>query len=250
MKFVLDIAYKGSNYHGWQRQPNAISVQEVVSAKLSVILGEEIEIVASGRTDAGVHALQQIVHFVYASDLPKGFLKSMNALMPSDIAINEVYEAGDDFHARFDATDRTYHYFIGSKKDPFKQDQFYLFYPHLDMEKMNEAAGYLLQHTNFECFSKVHTDVNHFHCEINKAYWQKDENGSMMFTIQANRFLRGMVRAIVGTLMDVGSGKISPQDIKKIILSKNRKEAGRSVPACGLFLAEVGYPDGSFRPVN
>lgn len=250
MKFVLDIAYKGTYYHGWQRQPNAMAVQEAVTDKLSVILGREVDIVASGRTDAGVHAAQQIAHFESERPLPKGFRKSMNALLSPDIAIKAVYEVQDDFHARFDATSRTYHYYVAKEKDPFRQEQFYHFRPYLDIAKMNEAAAYLFRHSNFESFSKVHTDVNHFNCEITRAYWEEQEEGRLVFTIQANRFLRGMVRAVVGTLMDVGCGRMAPEEVEKILLARDRKKAGRSVPACGLFLSHVAYPKEQWKLIE
>jgi tRNA pseudouridine38-40 synthase len=240
-RYFIHFAYKGTNYHGWQNQPNAISVQEVLENCLSTILRTNISIVGAGRTDTGVHAKQMYAHFDFSEWLSNEFIKKMNAFLPKDIVVYDLILVDIEAHARFDATSRTYEYHLHTQKDPFLDDLSFYFQQPLQLDKMNEAAKILLTYDDFECFSKKHTDVNTFLCEITEAHW-KSNNLQLIFTISANRFLRNMVRAIVGTLLDVGIGKINVNDLHQIIQSKNRNLAGFSVPAHGLFLTQVKYP--------
>jgi tRNA pseudouridine38-40 synthase len=243
MRYFFTIAYKGTNYHGWQKQPNAIGVQQKVEEVFSTILNRKAEIVASGRTDSGVHATAQVFHFDLSDRLkPDQLLFKANKMLPHDVALKDIRRVKDDAHARFDAIKRAYEYHIVTEKKPFAIDQSYVFTQALDIEKMNLAADKLTVYHDFESFSKVKTDVYTFNCDIFEAFW-KQEDDSLVFHIKANRFLRGMVRAIVGTLLDVGQGKISIEDFENIIKSKDRQFAGRAVPASGLYLSAVKYPE-------
>ena len=242
MRYFLDIAYKGTNYHGWQVQQNAHSVQQELENALKKIFGKSIETTASGRTDAGVHAEQQIVHFDLNGELTDNHIFKLNCVLPKDISIKDFFPVKKDAHARFDATARTYEYRISRVKNPFLIDHVYFFDRDLDLEKMNEAATVLLYHKDFESLSKVHTEVKNFLCEIHFAHW-KEKNNMIFFEIEANRFLRGMVRTIVGSLLPVGLGKYSVNEFEEILFSKDRKKAGPSAPPEGLFLTRIQYPD-------
>ncbi|MCX6216044.1 tRNA pseudouridine(38-40) synthase TruA [Spirosoma sp.] len=242
MRYFLHLAYKGTKYHGWQRQPNGLSVQEVLETALSTVLRQPIAIVGSGRTDAGVHAGQQFAHFDTDTALPTQLLRSLNSMIPPDIAVHECFPVRPDDHARFTAQSRYYQYQISRRKDPFRDGLVYVFTLPLNVERMNEAASRLLNHIDFESFSKVKTDVKTFNCQIEWAYWAHQPNGDLVFHIKANRFLHGMVRAIVGTLLAVGQERLSITDFEQIILDRDRKRAGRAAPAEGLSLVEVGYP--------
>lgn len=243
MRYFIELAYNGKNYHGWQKQPNAMSVQEMLEAKLSTLLRKETEVVGCGRTDTGVHAKQYMAHFEYEEALEsKEFCYKLNAMLPKDIAIYKVFEVSEKLHARFDASMREYEYHICTKPTPFLNELAWVYTRDLDIALMNEAAATLLGHTDFECFSKVHTDVKTFNCAISHAGWTIREDGMLVFTIRADRFLRNMVRAIVGTLVNVGKGKTSLAQFEEILRSKNRSEAGESVPACGLYLTQIHYP--------
>lgn len=237
----MDISYKGTNFNGWQIQPNGVTVQEEIEKALSTVLQSEIGIVGSGRTDAGVHATQQIAHFDSAEIDPDKLAFKLNSFLSGDISINGIQSVKDDVSARFEATSRTYYYHLHREKNPFKKGLSYLFKPDLDIEQINRACEIIKDWQNFECFSKVHTEVNHFNCEIFEAKWDLDGN-EHLFIISANRFLRGMVRAVVGTLIDVGTGKTSLEDLKRILESNDRSKAGRAVPADGLYLQKVVYP--------
>ena len=242
MRYFIEFAYKGTNYHGWQMQPEAISVQEVLTKATNLILKDSFELVGAGRTDAGVHASQMFAHF--DTDVTIDFdqtIRKLNSFLPEDIVVFKIFSVSDDAHARFDATARTYNYKINLKKDPFSKDLSWYHFRNLNVEKMNEAAKILLEYEDFECFSKTHTDVFTFNCNITEAFWTLNNN-ELIFTISANRFLRNMVRAIVGTLINIGLEKLEVQDIRKIIESKNRGMAGFSVPAHGLYLTKVSYP--------
>lgn len=246
MRYFLELAYKGTAYHGWQIQNNAVSVQEIVNKGLSTILRQEITTTGSGRTDTGVHARQQFVHFDFPEELDKEqTVYKLNAVFPVDVVAYSLLKVNDEAHARFDAISRSYEYKIHKRKDPFLHNLSYLFTSPLDVEQMNNAARILLKYTDFESFSKVKTDANSFLCNITHAHWLQDEN-HLSFVISANRFLRGMVRAIVGTMLEVGTGKISIQQFEDIINKKNRSEAGRAVPPGGLYLTKVEYPQGYF----
>ncbi len=244
-RYFIDIAYRGTSFVGWQNQPNGRSVQAVIEQALTTILRQPIAITGSGRTDAGVHAEQQFAHFDRPEPLlnPVWLLQSLNALLGPDVAVSRIFPVQDTDHARFSAASRYYQYRIIRQKDPFRAGLAYVFYPALNINAMNEAANYLLKHTDFESFSKVKTDVKTFTCQIEFAHWQCDRGDDLTFHIRADRFLRGMVRAIVGTLLDVGQGKLTVNAFEQIILNRNRKSAGRAAPAEGLFLVEVAYPD-------
>lgn len=241
MRYFIQLAYNGTPYHGWQYQPNASSVQETLNKAFSVVLNTEINLMGAGRTDTGVHAKEMYAHFDLDMpfDIPN-LVHKLNSYLPKDIVIYAVFPVSDEAHSRFDATKRTYEYHINTFKNPFLQEQSWYFHQPLDVELMNEAAQLLLNHTDFQCFSKVNTDVNTFDCTIFEAYW-KQEKDSLIFTISANRFLRNMVRAIVGTLINIGLHKITLTDFETIIESKNRDKAGFSVPAHGLYLTKIEY---------
>lgn len=248
-RYFIQLSYKGTNYHGWQIQPNAVTVQELLIKAFSTILQEQIEITGAGRTDTGVHAINYIAHFDSNHnelDQNNDFLYKINSFLPKDIVIHWIKKVNHDAHARFDAIKRTYKYYIHQEKDPFLIDTSYFYKHKLDMDLMNEAAKILFEYTDFTSFSKLHTDVKTNNCKIIKAEWIKKDH-KIIFTITADRFLRNMVRAIVGTLMDVGRKKISLKEFKAIIENKNRSDAGVSVPAHGLFLTEIVYPDSIFN---
>lgn len=243
MRYFIELSYNGKGYHGWQNQPNAISVQQVLEEALSVLLQTKVEIFGAGRTDTGVHASQMFAHFdvEFEIDIPTLVYK-LNSLLPNDISIHDVFKVKEDAHARFDATSRTYHYKISTTKNVFNTDFAYRFQVPLDVEKMNEACNILLQYKDFQCFSKSNSDVKTYYCNIEKAEWIEEQNG-LIFIITADRFLRNMVRAIVGTMINIGLGKIQVKNLITIIESKNRSEAGYSVPAQGLYLTQITYPE-------
>ena len=241
MRYFLELSYNGKNYFGWQIQPDVISVQEKINVGISTILREEIPILGAGRTDAGVHASQMYAHFDFKGTLPKNFTHRLNSILPDDIVIHHIFKVENDAHARFDAKSRSYEYKIWLGRNPFLLDTTWqLYHQNLNIALMNEAASILYEYEDFECFSKVKTEVNTFNCNITEAKWVL-KGEELTFHISANRFLRNMVRAIVGTLLEVGSGKIDIPDFRKIIESKNRSNAGVSVPAKALFLTKVKY---------
>ena len=245
---LFEVAYKGTNYNGWQLQNNAISVQGEINKVISTICREEINIVGSGRTDAGVHCEQQFFHADINTSLSLTDLRfKLNSMLPFDIAINSIREVISEAHSRFDATSRSYEYRCNTKKDAFLKELSYYFNKSLDISSMNKAASFLTNgEQDFESFSKVKTEVNNFRCTITEANWELQDNG-YVFHITANRFLRGMVRAVVGTLLEVGLKKITIEEFKQIIASKDRTKAGRAVPPEGLFLTSVTYPETIFR---
>jgi tRNA pseudouridine38-40 synthase len=241
LRYFIKLAYNGTQYHGWQYQPNAASVQETMNKAFSVILNTEINLMGAGRTDTGVHAKEMYAHFDFETPFDiTSLIHKLNSFLPKDIVVYAIFPVADEAHTRFDATKRTYEYHINTFKDAFLQEQSWYFHQKLDLVLMNEAAKSLLNHTDFQCFSKVNTDVNTFDCTIFEAYW-KQENEKLIFTISANRFLRNMVRSIVGTLINIGLHKITLDDFEKIIESKNRDKAGFSVPAHGLYLTKIEY---------
>jgi len=223
-------------------QQNAHSVQQELENALKMLFGKTIETTASGRTDTGVHAEQQIVHFDLDTEFTDNHIFKLNCILPKDVAVKDFFPVQKDAHARFDATSRMYEYRISRVKNPFLIDNVYFFDRPLDLNKMNEAATALLHHRDFEALSKVHTDVKNFLCDIHFAHW-KEKNNMIFFEIEANRFLRGMVRTIVGSLLPVGMGKLSVEEFEKILLSKDRRKAGAAAPAEGLFLTRIQYPD-------
>ena len=241
MRYFIEFAYKGTNYHGWQMQPNAISVQEVLSNAMATILQDEILLTGAGRTDAGVHAKQMFAHFDCEIELDFAQLVyKLNSLLPKDIVVLNFHHVSETAHARFDATKRIYEYHINTKKNAFQCHDSWYFHNNLNINLMNQACEILKTHTDFECFSKVNTDVNTFNCAIQTAFWeQKIEH--LIFTISADRFLRNMVRAIVGTMINIGLEKVSLPQFESILKSKDRKKAGFSAPAEGLYLTKVEY---------
>lgn len=247
MRYFLEFSYNGKSYHGWQNQPNAISVQEVIENALSTLLRNKTDVVGAGRTDSGVHAKQMFAHFDVNIPVDRDdLLHKLNSFLPADISIHYIHEVKDNAHARFDAVSRTYEYWITQSKNPFLSDYSYCLKNPLDIKKMNKASKILFEYDNFQCFSKSKTDVKTYLCHIMEVNWKSD-NEKLVFTIKADRFLRNMVRAIVGTLIEVGTNKFSKEDVKKIIESKNRSKAGVSVPAHGLYLTKVEYPVSIFN---
>lgn len=243
MRYFLTLAYNGTSFHGWQRQPNATSVQQTLEEALTTLLRKPIAITGAGRTDTGVHAKEMMAHFEGDLSLEEeeNLPYLLNRFLQEEIVIYRLDKVKADAHARFDATARTYEYHLGFQKKPFKQQLYYYFHQPVSLEKMSEAAQILLEYEDFEAFAKTHSDVKTFLCNVTRADWESTAEGAI-FTITANRFLRNMVRAIVGTLLEIGTGKIEVADMHKIIQSKNRGEAGFSVPAAGLYLTEIQYP--------
>lgn len=241
MRYFIELSYHGKHYHGWQIQPDANSVQQEIHKALSTVLQEEIQIVGAGRTDTGVHASQMFAHFETSKSLDKNYTYKFNSVLPNDIVIHDLFKVNDEKHARFDAVDRSYEYRIWLGRNVFLLDTtMQLHHKKLDVSLMNEACKSLYKYKDFEAFSKVQTEVHTFLCEISNAEWELEGN-ALTFYITANRFLRNMVRAIVGTLLEVGMHKITIEEFEKIIESKNRSNAGTSVPAKGLFLTKVTY---------
>lgn len=242
MRYFIQFSYFGKNYHGWQKQPNAITVQVILEDALSKITRAKIELVAAGRTDAGVHAKQMYAHF----DIDKiedttDLIHRLNSLLPEDIAVQKCLPVQPDAHARFHASERSYEYHITKSKNPFLKDTAHYIIQSLDMEMMNRASQILLGKQDFECFSKSNTDVHTYMCDIKEALWVA-ENDKVIFKITADRFLRNMVRAVVGTLLEVGTGKNSVDHVNTVLKSKDRSKAGVSVPAKGLYLTSIIYP--------
>lgn len=241
MRYFIELSYNGKNYHGWQMQPDAISIQEKLNEALSKVWQETIEVVGAGRTDTGVHAKQMFAHFDAQSQVKEEIVYKLNSILPNDIVVSKLVEVEPEKHARFDAVSRSYEYKIWLGRNPFLLDfSWQIHSQYLDVDAMNQAARILLKYKDFQSFSKVKTDVYTYNCDIFDAYWEVN-NEELTFYISANRFLRNMVRAIVGTMVDVGLGKISVLDFEEIIKSKNRSNAGLSVPARGLFLTEIKY---------
>ncbi|MBQ0118349.1 MAG: tRNA pseudouridine(38-40) synthase TruA [Bacteroidales bacterium] len=249
MRYFIQFSYDGSDYHGSQTQPNAVTVQQVMEQALTTVLRQPIDLVFAGRTDAGVHALQMWAHFDFP--LPNSqfsILNSQFSILPSSIAIRQIVPVDSNAHARFSALDRTYQYHIITRKDPFRHRYAARVAAGIDIERMNLAAQYLLGRQDFASFCRVHTDVKTTFCTINEAHWDIAEDGEAVFTITADRFLRNMVRAIVGTLLDIGYGKRSPEELCNIISQHNRCAASQSAPAQGLFLTHISYPNNIFLP--
>ncbi len=243
LRYFIKLAYKGTNYHGWQAQPNAITVQELLGKSFSTIFRNPIEIVGAGRTDAGVHAEEFYAHVNIENEFNVNeVIYKLNGLLPDDIVVYDIFKTIENAHARFDATSRSYEYRIFLGRNPFLiETAWQLITTKLAVEKMNEAAEILKIHTNFKCFSRSNTDVRTYNCNIMDAEW-KQTNQVLVFHITADRFLRNMVRAIVGTLIEIGKGKMTLEEFKQIIESENRCNAGPSAPAQGLFLTQVTYP--------
>ena len=241
MRYFVELSYDGTPFVGWQRQPSGDSVQSCLEDALSILFRKPLSIVGAGRTDAGVHAHQLFAHVDLDEHVDQDLTFRLNKLLPKEIAVRNIIAVAQDAHARFDAVSRSYRYHITTQKNPFLQKRSYQFAKPLDLDLMNQAAKILIDHEDFKCFSKSKTDVKTYVCDIQQVHWQ--QNGSeLVFFIQANRFLRNMVRAIVGTLIEVGLRKISISDFEAILASRDRSQAGYSVPAHGLYLEKVNYP--------
>jgi len=244
-RYFIKLAYKGSDYNGWQRQPNGLTIQQILEESLSIILHHPIKLTGAGRTDAGVHASEYFTHFDLDLQVSPKRLENLvfklNGFLNENIVIYQIFPVQSQYHARFSATSRTYQYFITTVKNPFRQDLTYYLYGTFNIDLMNEASRIIMEYDDFTSFSKVDTDSKTNICRIDYAHWDCIGN-ELVFTIKADRFLRNMVRAIVGTLIMVGRGKSSLEELRWIIESKNRSNAGSSVPACGLHLVKIEYP--------
>ena len=249
MRYFIKLSYLGTSFHGWQIQPNAHTVQEELEQSLSKILSEEIKVIGAGRTDTGVHASFYIAHFNTNSDdklASKNFIYHLNSLISKDISIESIREVKDDASARFSAIEREYKYYISLKKNPFNQNCCYQIRHELDVEAMRDAASKLPEYKDFTSFARLHADTLNNLCNLTTAYFEQDGD-MLIFTIRANRFLRNMVRAIVGTLLDVGRGKITTEQFCKIIEMEDRGKAGSSASPAGLFLTNITYPDDIYK---
>ncbi len=246
MRYFLQLSYDGTAYHGWQVQPNAPSVQQTLERALSTLLRRPVGVTGAGRTDTGVHASMMVAHFDVPADEPSfdaaQLCYKLNRLLPRDIAAARIWPVSGDMHARFSACSRTYHYFLHRGKQPFLRHYSWQLFCDLDFGRMNEAAGELLRYSDFTSFSKVNNDQKSNLCQVSEARWTEVGPAQWRFTITANRFLRNMVRAIVGTLVEVGRGRLSVEDFCRVVESRDRCNAGESVPAHGLFLVDIQYP--------
>lgn len=246
MRYFIDISYNGKNYHGWQIQKNAVTVQSTIQDVISKILGKSTDIVGSGRTDTGVHAKSQVAHFDVNKEVDNDFIYRVNAFLPQDISINSVTQVVDNFHARFDAISREYIYKIHDLKSPFLDGLSTFYNKKINMDLINEACSTIMKNSDFQSFSKVKTEVKNFNCIISHASIRR-KNNFYLFKFCANRFLRGMVRALVGTLLQLNEGKINLKEFKLIFEKKNREYAGPSAPPYGLYLNKVNYNSDIFH---
>ncbi|MCD8102521.1 MAG: tRNA pseudouridine(38-40) synthase TruA [Alistipes sp.] len=253
MRYFIEMSYKGTAYHGWQVQANAVSVQAVVEDALSKLLREAVQVTGAGRTDTGVHASYYVAHFdasapVYGDEAGRsGFVYHLNALLPHDVAVRSVTSVSDEAHARFDARLREYRYFLIPYKDAFRSDTAWHYRGNLDTEAMNAAAATLTEHDDFTTFCKLHSGNKTNICRVSHARWERQPDGGLVFTIRADRFLRNMVRSITGTLVDVGKGKTSADGFRDALRAKDLSRAGTMAPAAGLFLSNIRYPDEIFK---
>jgi len=252
-RYFIKLSFYGTNYHGWQTQDNSLCIQSVMNHALSVILRKDIDITGAGRTDAGVHAREFFAHFdtelILDSEKQKKLIYNLNGYLPDDIVVHSAFEVRSDAHARFSAISRTYQYIITTKKDPFLNGLAYRYTGHLDIDLMNKGADIIKENSDFTSFAKLPSETKTNICRVTHARWNVHDN-QLIFTITADRFLRNMVRAIVGTLIDLGRNRLKLEDIEKIILAKDRSAAGYSVPACGLCLVSVQYPESIFLKQN
>jgi tRNA pseudouridine38-40 synthase len=247
LRYFIQFSYNGTRYFGYQRQPAQISIQEVLENALGTLLRKSIKTVGAGRTDTGVHASEMFAHFDHEDPLPDNFVQKLNSFLPPDISIRSIFPVLESAHARFDALKRTYQYFISTRKNPFKQKFHAQFlYYSMDINRMNEASRILFDYKDFTSFSKRHSDNKTNNCIIYEAEWEQRED-ELVFTISADRFLRNMVRAVTGTLIDIGRGKLSMDDFRKIIEKKDRNSASASAPAQGLILTRIEYPEEIFK---
>lgn len=242
MRYFITLSYDGAGYHGWQIQPNGITVEETIEKALSTLLRQPVDIIGAGRTDTGVNASMMVAHMDLAEPIDcQQTAFRLNRMLPRDIAIHSIRCVASDMHARFSATSRTYHYYLHTQKNPFLRHYSWEVHYPLDFEAMNHAACCLLGEKDFKCFCKTGTDVATTLCRVTEACWTMQPQGQWVFTITANRFLRNMVRAVVGTLVDVGRGRISIGEFRRIVESGTRSDAGESVPGHALFLADIRY---------
>ena len=242
MRHFITLSYDGTRYHGWQVQPNGISVQGELQRALSLLLRQEVAVTGAGRTDAGVHARMMVAHFdVEAPVDARQLCYKLNRLLPQDIAIQQVEPVAPDMHARFSALSRTYHYYIHTRKSPFHRHYSWQVPYQLDFDAMNRAAALLLQYDDFGAFCKSHTDVKTTLCRVTRAEWVQTDPYAWYFVITANRFLRNMVRAVVGTLVEVGRGRMTLDDFRRVVEGKCRSDAGESMPGNALFLENIEY---------
>jgi tRNA pseudouridine38-40 synthase len=244
-RFFIHMAYDGSEYFGWQIQVNEQTVQQVLENALSTLLKQEISVTGAGRTDTGVHASHFVAHFDLGADentFSDQFIFKLNRFLPSDIVVYRIFEVPDHMHARFSATYRTYHYHIATQKPLFRRNYSHYVYGKIDTRAISSCCKIILETTDFTSFAKLHADVKTNACQVSKAAWKQVEEG-YLFEISANRFLRNMVRSITGTLLDVGRGKIDPEDFRRIVEARDRGQASTSAPAKGLFLVDIGYPE-------
>ena len=246
MRYFINISYNGKNYHGWQIQKNAVTVQSTIQDVISKILGKSTDIVGSGRTDTGVHAKSQVAHFDVNKEVDNDFIYRVNAFLPQDISINSVNQVDDNSHARFDAISREYIYKIHDLKSPFVDGLSVFYNKKINMDLINEACSTIMKNSDFQSFSKVKTEVKNFNCTISHASIRR-KNNSYLFKFCANRFLRGMVRALVGTLLQLNEGKINLKEFNLIFEKKNREYAGPSAPPYGLYLNKVNYNSDIFH---
>ena len=247
-RYFIFISYKGTYYHGWQIQPNSVTVQKIVDDALSIILSEKVSTIGAGRTDTGVHALFFAAHFdslLPDLGLKKDIVFRLNRYLPEDISVISIRKVIPDANARFSAISRTYKYYISRVKDPFFDNSSWFLHGYINMIAMNEACSILMNHTDFTSFSRLHSNTKTNLCKIYEAGWEENEE-RLVFTIKADRFLRNMVRAIVGTMVEIGFGKMNLIDFDELILAKDRGRAGKSAPAKGLFLTGIDYPEGIF----
>lgn len=243
MRYFIRLSYNGTGFSGWQVQPRETTVQGVIEEALSKVLRRSVGITGAGRTDTGVNARMMVAHFDHDAPLPDGLVRSLNAMVGRNIAIEEIWQVADDAHARFDAVERTYHYYACTRKSPFIYPLSWQASPNLDFEAMNAAAAHLIGRKDFTSFSKLHTQVKTNICDVRHARWEQCTPHVWCFTITADRFLRNMVRAVVGTLVEVGRGKISPDEVAAIIEKKDRCSAGTSMPPQALYLWDIRYPE-------
>ena len=241
-RYCIEIAFDGTNYHGWQNQPNAISVQEVLEKNISILCQEKMILVGASRTDAGVHIKQTYAHFDYDKELPSYFMRRLNFMLPADIAVNSIRKVSDVFHTRFDAIQRTYHYYINYKKNPFNINKAYLYpYERVNIDAMNEACAYLQTQKDFEAFCKRQSDNRTTYCRIDFMQWTLENENELVFCVKADRYLRGMVKGLVGTMLKVGRGIYNIDDLKKIMLTQDKSMVSFAVPGSALYLTEVRY---------
>ena len=245
MRWFIDLSYNGTAYHGWQVQPNGISVQEVLERSLATLLREPVAVTGAGRTDSGVHARLMVAHIDTTHELPETFVQRINSILPRDIAVHRVRAVQPDAHARFDATARYYEYHVHTSKNVFAENRSVRLIHIPNFDRMNEAAAVLMEYTDFTSFSKLHTDARTNNCQLLTAHWDRSPEG-WVFTIGADRFLRNMVRSVVGTLLEIGYGRMDVEGLRKVVEARDRCRAGVSMPAHGLYLTRVEYPENIF----